>query len=170
LSILFHFKNLLDYKVDNLKIDITIYCCESEDDETPPPSPKSAPNKNTTTISEKSSSRIITVEKLKSKGKHVVKNYVPKNSLLPPLFDPKLTKQFKNRWSTRPIGIGIVYNFDNLFSKGIDMLRYTTPLGWTDFLKIRESYYPKVVKSFYFMADTYKENSMFIPNILRVLK
>ncbi|AET02531.1 hypothetical protein MTR_8g041950 [Medicago truncatula] len=74
-----------------------------------------------------------------------------------PLFDKDLKKDFKEKWSTRPIGVGRFIDFAKLEKEKISLKEYSDALGWTKFQEIRERYYPKVIQAFYFRAEVLLE-------------
>jgi hypothetical protein len=44
-------------------------------------------------------------------------------------------------------------------------MQYTKPMSWTNFFKIKEPYFPKVVRSFYFKAKTFQDKSLITSTI-----
>nr|XP_004513990.1 uncharacterized protein LOC101515201 [Cicer arietinum] len=82
-----------------------------------------------------------------------------------PLISPKNSKNFKDKWAQRPIGIGRVFIFDKLIIDGNDVQHHTDALGWTSFLQTYESYYPDIVRAFYCNAKNFSDKSLIISTI-----
>ncbi|AES97742.1 hypothetical protein MTR_5g059190 [Medicago truncatula] len=85
-----------------------------------------------------------------------------------PLFDPSLKKDFKEKWGNRSIGIGRYYDFVKLEKDKVVLKEYVDEQGWTKFLQLRERHYPKLVQTFYFMAEAYPEESLIVSRIKEV--
>ncbi|KAK2443285.1 hypothetical protein QL285_014400 [Trifolium repens] len=69
-----------------------------------------------------------------------------------PLIHPDDEERFETCWKVKPVAAGRTYEFDDLAKGGVDLLKYTEPLGWTSFFKINESIFPLLVQAFYFNA------------------
>jgi hypothetical protein len=69
-----------------------------------------------------------------------------------PLIHPDDEERFETFWKVKPVAAGRIYEFDDLAKGGIDLLKYTEPLGWTSFFKINEFIFPLLVQAFYFNA------------------
>ncbi|AES63476.1 hypothetical protein MTR_2g009130 [Medicago truncatula] len=82
-----------------------------------------------------------------------------------PLIDPDLTKNFFDKWSSRPVGVGRYFDFQKLEDAEIFVRQYPDALGWVPFLQIREKYYPEAVQAFYCMAECYPEKNVIISHI-----
>jgi hypothetical protein len=89
----------------------------------------------------------------KPKAKTMSVNKGPKTKLVPiPLIHPDDKERFETFWKVKPVTAGRTYEFEDLAKGGIDLLKYTEPLGWTSFFKINESIFPLLVQAFYFNA------------------
>nr|XP_012567755.1 uncharacterized protein LOC105851434 [Cicer arietinum] len=82
-----------------------------------------------------------------------------------PLISPKYSKNFKDKWVQRPIGIGRVFIFDKLIIDGNEVQHHTDALGWTSFLQTYESYYPDIVRAFYCNTKNFSDKSLIISTI-----
>ncbi|KAK2445002.1 hypothetical protein QL285_015983 [Trifolium repens] len=69
-----------------------------------------------------------------------------------PLIHPDDEERFETFWKVKPVAIGRTYEFEDLAKGGVNLLKYTEPLGWTKFFKINESIFPLLVQAFYFNA------------------
>jgi hypothetical protein len=65
----------------------------------------------------------------------------------------------------KPIPAGRVYEFGELEKNGMNLLKYTEPLGWTDFFKIRESVMPRLVEAFYHNENVHSDKNLITSNI-----
>ncbi|GAU48429.1 hypothetical protein TSUD_405590 [Trifolium subterraneum] len=83
-----------------------------------------------------------------------------------PLFEKKEEKKFRNKWRTRPIAPGRVFNFQALEKQDLDLKSFADYQGWSSFLQIKETYYPRLVQAFYFEAKFDSESN----NIRSVVK
>jgi hypothetical protein len=52
-----------------------------------------------------------------------------------------------------------------LESKGMNLLKYIEPLGWTEFFKINDSVLPQLVQAFYHNANVHTDKNLIISNI-----
>jgi len=50
-------------------------------------------------------------------------------------------------------------------SEGINLLKFVQPLGWENFFQIKETHYPKVIRTFYFMAEAFPAESLIVSKI-----
>jgi hypothetical protein len=66
-----------------------------------------------------------------------------------PLFEKKEEKKFRNKWRTRPIAAGRVFNFQAIEKQDLDLKSFTDFQGWFSFLQLKETYYPRLVQAFY---------------------
>ncbi|GAU40668.1 hypothetical protein TSUD_397810 [Trifolium subterraneum] len=69
-----------------------------------------------------------------------------------PLFEKKEEKKFRNKWRTRPVAAGRVFDFHALEKQDLDLKSYTDFQGWSSFLLIKETYYPRLIQAFFFKA------------------
>ncbi|KAK2455299.1 hypothetical protein QL285_002768 [Trifolium repens] len=89
----------------------------------------------------------------KPKAKTMSVNKKPRAKMLEiPLIHPDDEERFETFWKVKPVAAGRIYEFDDLAKGGIDLLKYTEPLGWTSFFKINEFIFPLLVQAFYFNA------------------
>jgi hypothetical protein len=125
------------------------------------PSPQ--PKEKTISLSEKVSS----ASKKKIKGKELLKDYLVKSkkNTSVPLFSPHLDSIFAESWALRPVAVGKIYDFEDLLSGGFDILKPVNHQGWTNFLRMKDVYFPKLVRAFYFKAKGYPDKSMIVSNI-----
>ncbi|KAK2422917.1 hypothetical protein QL285_033410 [Trifolium repens] len=112
-----------------------------------PPKPKSKPSPAPI----KKSHSVSKTPKPKAKTMSV--NKKPRAKMLEiPLIHPDDEERFETFWKVKPVSAGRIYEFDDLAKGGVDLLKYTEPLGWTSFFKINESIFPLLVQAFYFNA------------------
>ncbi|GAU18502.1 hypothetical protein TSUD_90430 [Trifolium subterraneum] len=76
-----------------------------------------------------------------------------------PLFEKKEEKKFRNKWRTRPVAAGRVFNFQAHEKQDLDLKSFTDYQGWSSFLQIKETYYPRLVQAFYFKAKFDSESN-----------
>ncbi|GAU48960.1 hypothetical protein TSUD_406680 [Trifolium subterraneum] len=69
-----------------------------------------------------------------------------------PLFGKADEKRFLNKWRTRPIVAGRFFNLQALERHELDLKYYTDYQGWSHFLQIKETYYPRLVQAFFYQA------------------
>ncbi|KAK2422293.1 hypothetical protein QL285_032838 [Trifolium repens] len=112
-----------------------------------PPKPKSKPSPAPIKKSQSASK----TPKPKAKTMSVNKGSKTKISEIP-LIHPADEERFETFWKVKPVAAGRTYEFDDLAKGGVDLLKYTEPLGWTSFFKINESIFPLLVQAFYFNA------------------
>jgi hypothetical protein len=62
-----------------------------------------------------------------------------------PLFEKKEEKKFRNKWRTRPVAAGRFFDFQALEKRDLDLKSFTDYQGWSSFLQIKETYYPRLV-------------------------
>jgi hypothetical protein len=109
----------------------------------PKPKPKSSP------VSIKKSKSVSKTPKPKAKTMSVNKGPITKFVPIP-LIHPDDKEKFETFWKVKPVAAGRIYEFEDLAKGGVDLLKYTEPLGWTSFFKIKESIFPQLVQAFYF--------------------
>lgn len=106
----------------------------------------------------------------KIKGKELLKDYLVKNkkSSSVPVFSPHLDSIFAESWAFRPVAVGKVYDFEDLLSGGFDILSPAKHQGWTEFLRflrMKDVYFPKLVRAFYFKAKGFPDKSIIVSNL-----
>ncbi|GAU51528.1 hypothetical protein TSUD_413930 [Trifolium subterraneum] len=69
-----------------------------------------------------------------------------------PLFGKADEKRFLKKWRTRPIAAGRLFNLQALERHELDLKYYTDYQGWSHFLQIKETYYPRLVQTFFYQA------------------
>ncbi|GAU10271.1 hypothetical protein TSUD_418840 [Trifolium subterraneum] len=69
-----------------------------------------------------------------------------------PLFGKADEKRFLKKWRTRPIAAGRFFNLQALERHELDLKYYTDYQGWSHFLQIKETYYPRLVQAFFYQA------------------
>ncbi|GAU26753.1 hypothetical protein TSUD_317510 [Trifolium subterraneum] len=152
--------------------------CETTDEEEDDPkkSSSSSTTKSSKTLSESSPNSSSSSEKTsspkttkpvsdKDKGKNVPeeaeaqpkKRFRQKsiNELVKdktPLFGKADEKRFLKKWRTRPIAAGRFFNLQALERHELDLKYYTDYQGWSHFLQIKETYYPRLVQAFFYQA------------------
>ncbi|GAU39972.1 hypothetical protein TSUD_61610 [Trifolium subterraneum] len=62
-----------------------------------------------------------------------------------PLFGKIYEKRFRKKWRTRPIVAGQFFNLQALERLELDLKYYTDYQGWSSFLQIKETYYPRSI-------------------------
>ncbi|PNX86482.1 hypothetical protein L195_g042560, partial [Trifolium pratense] len=82
---------------------------------------------------------------------------LPKNMVIP-LIHYSEREDFDMFWNMKPVPSCRYYDFANLASGGIDVMRLTESQGWTHIFRMRETVYPRVVQAFYFNAKVDPEN------------
>ncbi|CAJ2638242.1 unnamed protein product [Trifolium pratense] len=82
---------------------------------------------------------------------------LPKNMVIP-LIHYSEREDFDLFWNMKPVPSCRYYDFANLASGGIDVMKLTESQGWTHLFKMREIVYPRVVQAFYFNAKVDPEN------------
>ncbi|GAU45464.1 hypothetical protein TSUD_400670 [Trifolium subterraneum] len=160
------------------RIYITCETTDEEEDDQRDSSPSSTP-KSSKTLSDSSPNTSFSSEKtpspktskpvfdkdIKGKGKNVSeeteaqpkKRFRQKsiNKLVKdktPLFGKADEKRFIKKWRTRPIAAGRFFNLQALEKHELDLKYYTDYQGWSSFLQIKETYYPRLVQAFFFKA------------------
>ncbi|KEH16017.1 hypothetical protein MTR_0378s0020, partial [Medicago truncatula] len=125
------------------------------------PSPQR--KEKTVSLSEKMSS----TSQKKIKGKDLLEDYLVKSkkSFSIHVFSPHLDSIFAENWAFRPVAVGKVYDFEDLLSGGFDILSPTKHQGWTEFLRMKDVYFPKLVRAFYFKAKGYPNKSIIVSNL-----
>ncbi|PNX58451.1 hypothetical protein L195_g059198, partial [Trifolium pratense] len=76
---------------------------------------------------------------------------LPKNMVIP-LIHYSEREDFDLFWNVKPVPSCRYYDFANLASGGIDVMKLTESQGWTHLFRMRETVYPRVVQAFYFNA------------------
>ncbi|CAJ2647384.1 unnamed protein product [Trifolium pratense] len=155
---------------------------ESDEEETfVPPSSKSNSNPSSKSSSEetKSESTIPTQPQTK-KGKEKVcetsskpKQRLEKKKSVNAMFQDETPmysseaeeKIFQEKWRTKPIAPGRFFNFKALQSHPLEIKAYTDFQGWSSFLSLRETYYPRLIQAFYFKAKCDRENCTIRANV-----
>ncbi|GAU35636.1 hypothetical protein TSUD_394760 [Trifolium subterraneum] len=61
-------------------------------------------------------------------------------------------KRFLKKWRTRPIAAERFFNLQALERHKLDLKYYTDYQGWSHFLQIKETYYPRLVQAFFYQA------------------
>ncbi|CAJ2633079.1 unnamed protein product [Trifolium pratense] len=84
---------------------------------------------------------------------------LPKNMVIP-LIHYSEREDFDLFWNVKPVPSCRYYDFANLASGGIDVMKLTEAQGWTHLFKMRETVYPRVVQAFYFNAKVDPENDL----------
>ncbi|GAU47820.1 hypothetical protein TSUD_137880 [Trifolium subterraneum] len=69
-----------------------------------------------------------------------------------PLFGKADEKRFIKKWRTRPVAAGRFFNLQALERHELDLKYYTDYQGWSHFLQIKETYYPRLVQAFFYQA------------------
>ncbi|GAU42996.1 hypothetical protein TSUD_188700 [Trifolium subterraneum] len=69
-----------------------------------------------------------------------------------PLFGKADEKRFLKKWRTRPIAVGRFFNLQALERHELDLKYYTDYQGWSHFLQIKETYYPRLVQAFFYQV------------------
>ncbi|PNX71051.1 hypothetical protein L195_g058008, partial [Trifolium pratense] len=82
---------------------------------------------------------------------------LPKNMVIP-LIHYFEREDFDLFWNMKPVPSCRYYDFANLASGGIDVMKLTESQGWTHLFRMRETVYPRVVQAFYFNAKVDPEN------------
>ncbi|CAJ2652244.1 unnamed protein product [Trifolium pratense] len=82
---------------------------------------------------------------------------LPKNMVIP-LIHYSEREDFDLFWNGKPVPSCRYYDFANLASGGIDVMKLTESQGWTHLFRMRETVYPRVVQAFYFNAKVDPEN------------
>ncbi|CAJ2672697.1 unnamed protein product [Trifolium pratense] len=84
---------------------------------------------------------------------------LPKNMVIP-LIHYSEREDFDLFWNGKPVPSCRYYDFANLASGGIDVMKLTESQGWTHLFRMRETVYPRVVQAFYFNAKVDPENDL----------
>ncbi|CAJ2662060.1 unnamed protein product [Trifolium pratense] len=150
---------------------------ETDEEETDiPPSSKSYSNPSSDSSSEETKSdSSIPIQPQSEKGKEKVhettsnksKNRTQKEKSVnalskdeTPLFSSEAEESlFQEKWRTKPIAPGRFFNFEALKSHPLEIKAYTDFQGWSSFLSLKETYYPRLIQAFYFKANCDRENS-----------
>ncbi|PNY02132.1 hypothetical protein L195_g025437 [Trifolium pratense] len=74
-------------------------------------------------------------------------------------------KIFQEKWRTKPTAPGRFFNFEALQSHPLEIKAYTDFQGWSSFLSLRETYYPRLIQAFYFKAKCDRKNCTFRTNV-----
>jgi hypothetical protein len=125
-----------------------------------PPKPKPKPSPVSIKKSQTASKTSKKKEKIASSSKGQKTKFVPI-----PLIHPDDREKFEQHWKVKPVAAGRIYDFDDLAKGGVDLLKYTEPLGWINFFKIKESIFPQLVQSFHFNAKVYSDKCLIISYI-----
>lgn len=120
------------------------------------PTPKAAKGKEKVVFKGK--------EKAASDGKEKQKK--AKTKFIPiPLVHPDDRENFEKYWKIKPVPAGRIFDFEELEKKGINVLKYVEPLGWTEFFKLKDSVMPPLVQAFYHNANVHTDKNLIISNI-----
>ncbi|GAU30627.1 hypothetical protein TSUD_62470 [Trifolium subterraneum] len=104
------------------------------------------------------------VTSTKTKKKIAVKK--SKEKLLPaPLIQPEDEEIFQRYWMTKPVAVSRLYNFAELSSGGVDLVKFVEPFEWKSFFHIKETVYPLLVQAFYYNAQVFPDKDMITSNI-----
>ncbi|KAK2365269.1 hypothetical protein QL285_090040 [Trifolium repens] len=141
-------------------------------------STKSVPTKSKTKPSPVSTKKSLTPKAAKGKEKIVFKEKgkaaadgkeqkkKAKTKFVPiPLVHPDDREFFEKYWKVKPVPAGRIFDFVELEKKGINVLKYVEPLGWTDFFKIKDSVMPQLVQTFYHNANVHEDKNLIISNM-----
>nr|XP_004503067.1 flocculation protein FLO11-like [Cicer arietinum] len=127
------------------------------------PSPKTTSQKSKPKPKSPSTlSQFLASKKLKIKTKSQKKPHQERSS---PLISSKLQPVFSEKWVQRPIAIGRVFDFAKLQLEGLSIQHHTDALGWTNFLKISDYHYPKVIRAFYCKVEAFEDKSLIVSNL-----
>src|SRR6266487_4898337 len=66
---------------------------------------------------------------------------------------------------TKPVAVSRLYNFAELSSGGVDLVKFVEPFEWKSFFHIKETVYPLLVQTFYFNVQVFPEKDMITSNI-----
>ncbi|CAJ2668749.1 unnamed protein product [Trifolium pratense] len=181
-------ENFANQKTQSNAEKVYINCDSTEEDETDEeetdisPSSKSYSNPSSDSSSkETKSDSSIPIQPQSEKGKEKVyettsnksKNRTQKEKSVnalskdeTPLFSSEAEESiFQEKWRTKPIAPGRFFNFEALKSHPLEIKAYTDFQGWSSFLSLRETYYPRLIQAFYFKAKCDRENSIIRTNV-----
>ncbi|GAU40546.1 hypothetical protein TSUD_367120 [Trifolium subterraneum] len=129
--------------------------CETTDEEedNPKKSSSSSTPKSSKTLSESSPNSSSSYEKTPSpKSSKPFSDKDKGKNDRNPLFGKADEKRFLKKWRTRPIAVGRFFNLQALERHELDLKYYTDYQGWSHFLQIKETYYPRLVQAFFYQA------------------
>ncbi|GAU28905.1 hypothetical protein TSUD_59150 [Trifolium subterraneum] len=153
-----HVLDKSDSEIDLLEKDIDEFELE------PVTSTKSEPVKTKKSPTPKKKEVKTAVKVPKTKKKIVVKK--SKEKLLPaPLIQPEDEEIFQKYWMTKPVAMSRLYNFAELSSGGVDLVKFVEPFEWKSFFHIKETVYPLLVQAFYYNAQVFPDKDMITSNI-----
>ncbi|CAJ2635628.1 unnamed protein product [Trifolium pratense] len=175
-------ENFANQKTQSNAEKVYINCDSTEEDETDEeeidicPSSKSYSNPSSDSSSEETKfDSSIPIQPQSEKGKEKVhgttsnksKNRTQKEKSVnalskdeTPLFSSETEESiFQEKWRTKPIAPGRFFNFEALKSHPLEIKAYTDFQGWSSFLSLKETYYPRLIQAFYFKAKCDRENS-----------
>ncbi|PNX90012.1 hypothetical protein L195_g046135, partial [Trifolium pratense] len=164
--------------VEKIHIDIESTDEEESDKEETDVPPSSKSYSNPSSSEETKSNSSIPLQSQSKKGKEKVvettsKNRAKKEKSVNTMFEnetpmfPSEAEEaiFQEKWRTRPVAPGRVFNFEALQFHSIEIKAYSDFQGWSSFLTLRENYYPRLVQAFYFKAKCDRENCTISANI-----
>ncbi|KAK2444342.1 hypothetical protein QL285_015372 [Trifolium repens] len=129
------------------------------------PSPVSTKKSPTPKVS-KGKEKMVFKEKGKAASDGKEQKKKAKTKFIPiPLIHPDDKENFEKYWKVKPVPAGRIFDFVELEKKGINVLKYVEPLGWTDFFKIKDSVLPQLVQAFYHNANVHEDKNLIISNI-----
>ncbi|PNX85405.1 hypothetical protein L195_g041474 [Trifolium pratense] len=89
---------------------------------------------------------------------------LPKTMVIP-LIHYTEREDFDLYWNMKPVPSCRYYDFENLASGGMDVMKLTKKQGWTHLFRMRETIYPRVVQAFYFNAKVDPENDQIMSTL-----
>ncbi|WJX78141.1 Delta-1-pyrroline-5-carboxylate synthase [Trifolium repens] len=129
------------------------------------PSPVSTKKSPTPKVS-KGKEKMVFKEKGKAASDGKEQKKKAKTKFIPiPLIHPDDKENFEKYWKVKPVPAGRIFYFVELEKKGINVLKYVEPLGWTNFFKIKDSVLPQLVQAFYHNANVHEDKNLIISNI-----
>ncbi|GAU49150.1 hypothetical protein TSUD_87330 [Trifolium subterraneum] len=153
-----HVLDKSDSEIDRLEKEIDEFELE------PVTSTKSEPVKTKKSPTPKKKEVKTAVKAPKTKKKIAVKK--SKEKLLPaPLIQPEDEEIFQKYWMTKPVAVSRLYNFAELSSGGVDLVKFVEPFEWKNFFHIKETVYPLLVQAFYYNAQVFPDKDMITSNI-----
>ncbi|MCH79647.1 hypothetical protein A2U01_0000400 [Trifolium medium] len=101
-------------------------------------------------------------DKAKGKEKVLFEEFPIIKGIKIPLVLPENKEEFEKFWKPKPIAPARNYELETLYNGGLNLYQYIDPQGWVNFVRIKETVYPRVVQSFYFNAEVHADKSLII--------
>ncbi|GAU10448.1 hypothetical protein TSUD_419220 [Trifolium subterraneum] len=153
-----HVLDKSDSEIDRLEKEIDEFELE------PVTSTKSEPVKTKKSPTPKKKEVKIAVKAPRTKKKIAVKK--SKEKLLPALLiQPEDEEIFQKYWMTKSVAVSRLYNFAELSSGGVDLVKFVEPFEWKSFFHIKETVYPLLVQAFYYNAQVFPDKDIITSNI-----